>query len=324
MIVGLRSPQHGKIAVLHKSWFDHARNVSITPELRPAGVVLKPYGLFDHLTVWEHLQIVKSVTPHENHAQYLSQWIHLLELTGILCHYPRQLNAEQKFKLALGRSLARNPQLLVLEDIFSSLAPTSRKRMQRLFADIRSHLDIPIILSTDDVSEASLIADEICVVIHRKTHQQGPCNDVISRPISDGVARILTHRNLFYGTVIDHLPYAKKSVLQWGDEILETSLFDNFRIGTEVDWIIPSRGIAILRPDRPSAIDKDNPFSAKVLKLLILGDATEITVSVGKNSQPLVFDMPTYMIRRLQLEIGGQISISLPRTHIHLMARPQI
>jgi len=147
---------------------------------------------------------------------------------------PGQLSGGQQQRVALARALARDPQVLLLDEPFSAVDQVTRRRLQRELAQMRQRLKIPIVLVTHDLEEAAMLADRMVVLHHGRTLQSGPPFDVLARPQSVEIARLVDYRNLFTGRVVAH--EADCTRLAWLDYVLEVPLAPGFAAGSEVSW----------------------------------------------------------------------------------------
>jgi molybdate transport system ATP-binding protein len=141
--------------------------------------------------------------------------------------------------------------------------------------------------------------------------------DVMTRPASVEVARLVDLRNIFEGEIGGSEPPR----LHWLDFQLEIGPQSAFQVGTRVCWAIPPGGIVLHRRDRPSQGERENPVSGKIVEFVPLGDSTSVTMAVGeRGNQALAFSIPTHVAARNGLALGAAIRVSLRAEAIHLMA----
>jgi molybdate transport system ATP-binding protein len=157
------------------------------------------------------------------------------------------------------------------------------------------------------------------VVLHRgKTLQAGTPEDVLLRPCSFAVARLVGLTNLFAGTVgIDN----GRPCLDWAGRRLAIADFCGYAPGSAVNWVIPPEGILLHRPDRSSRGETENPVTGTITEALRMGSFTQLTLSISGEAQPLVFQASSHAILRNDLGPGQVVSVTLLAERIHVMPK---
>ncbi|MDX1519958.1 MAG: ABC transporter ATP-binding protein, partial [Gammaproteobacteria bacterium] len=259
-------------------------------------------------------------TQYERSDKLLS----LVNLEGLQDRLPSQLSGGQQQRVALARALARNPEVLLLDEPFSSVDKSTRKKLIRELFQIKQQLHLPVILVTHDLDEARVLADQLCIIHHGKTLTQGKPDEVISRPVNAEVARLVGHSNLFSAEIVEHSPENNITRIRWKNTVLEAGLHPEFTPGTTVDWLIPSDSIILHRVDRPSRGERENPVTGKVMECLVMGEMTHITACcTAKAEETFSMSLPAHVARRNNITEGREICFSLLASAIHLMASDQ-
>jgi molybdate transport system ATP-binding protein len=217
--------------------------------------------------------------------------------------------------------LARDPAVLLLDEPFSAVDRATRRRLQVELANLRQGLSIPIILVTHDLDEAAALADRMLLLHRGRGLQTAPPAEMLARPASAEVARLLDLRNLFTGVVLAH--EAGLTRLRWGDQVLEAAPMPSLPPGTAVDWLIGAGGVVLHRRGRPSAGERENPVSGTITALLTMGEEMRVTLDVGDpEGRQLTFALPRHAAQRNGLAVGEACSVSLLRDALHGMPRP--
>ncbi|PZO26801.1 MAG: ABC transporter ATP-binding protein, partial [Betaproteobacteria bacterium] len=128
---------------------------------------------------------------------------------------PAQLSGGQQQRVALARALARQPQLLLLDEPFSAVDQMNREGLYRLLAELRADLNIPIVLVTHDLNEARMLCDKLVVLDQGQVLQEGPAFDVHRRPRNSRVADLVGIQNRFHGAWLGPGQEAGVGHLQW-------------------------------------------------------------------------------------------------------------
>ncbi|MCA1771218.1 MAG: ABC transporter ATP-binding protein [Halomonas sp.] len=315
-IAGLYHPKQGLIECAGQTWFDTRGKRSLSPQQRRVGMVFQDYALFPHLTALDNIALALRHLPPARRRSQAGQWLETVRLKGLENRYPSELSGGQRQRVALARALAREPQVLLLDEPFSAVDQVTRRRLQRELARLRQQISIPIVLVTHDLEEAAALADQICVLHNGRSLQQAPPETLFRAPASPNVARLLDRHNVFEGQVIE---VGGERRLRWGNEQLDVvSGLEGLKLDQPVAWYLPPSDIVLHRRGRPSLGERENPVSATVDELVVLGGMTSVALRV-QHGDMLRFDIATHAARRNQLTPGAAVHVSLLAGGIHLM-----
>lgn len=315
-IAGLYHPQKGRVECAGQTWFDSRGKRSLSPQQRRVGMVFQDYALFPHLTALANIALALRHLPPARRLREAEQWLETVRLKGLENRYPNELSGGQRQRVALARALAREPQVLLLDEPFSAVDQVTRRRLQRELARLRQQISIPIVLVTHDLEEAAALADQVCVLHNGRSLQQASPEILFRTPASPSVARLLDRHNVFEGQVVE---VGGERRLRWGNDQLDVaSGLDELHINERVAWYLPPSDIVLHRRDRPSLGERENPIAATVDELVVLGGMTSVALRV-QHGDLLRFDIATHAARRNQLTPGAAVHVSLLAGGIHLM-----
>jgi len=302
-----------------ETWFDAREGVDLPPQHRRVGLVFQNYALFPHLTALDNVgAALGHLAPaaRATRARVLLQQVHL---SGLEERRPDELSGGQQQRVAVARALARDPAVLLLDEPFSAVDQVTRGKLQRELARLRESLKIPVVLVTHDLDEARLLADRM-VIIHRGTTlQSGTPDEVMLRPCSGDVARLVDLPNIFEGTVSARGPDGTLH-LRWRGYTLEVRNDGGFRPGERVHWVVPSRFVILHRRDKPSRGEHENPVHGVCTECTMLGDNALVSIDVDRDAAAaLSFSVPAHTARRNGMVPGAEVRVSLLAEGIHLM-----
>ncbi|RKZ87169.1 MAG: ABC transporter [Gammaproteobacteria bacterium] len=316
-IAGLQSSQQGVILCKDQLWFDSKKGVHQSPQQRRVGMVFQSYALFPHLTVKDNIQLALDVDK-KNHQQDVKQLLKQVHLGGLEHRYPHQLSGGQQQRVALARALARQPQVLLLDEPFSAVDKVTRRKLYLELNTLRRGLNMPIVLVTHDLDEAAMLADSMCVIHQGKTLQQGTPEQVLYRPDNVAVARQVDVRNLLSATLKDNNGQLQ---LSWNNYLFTVTSSSSFVAGQKVHWTLSPSKVLLHQRVRPSRGEHENPVTGVIQDMVTLRGITTVLIIVEQsNGDLLQMDLPEHVAMRNQLKVGETITVSLLSEAIHLMA----
>lgn len=315
-IAGLLKIAHGQIICQQQCWLDSEAGINLPPQQRRVGLVFQDYALFPHLSVADNLRLALPASQKSNPAR-IDALLQQVNLHGLAARYPGQLSGGQQQRVALARALARDPQVLLLDEPFSAVDKVTRRKLYLELHSLRRQLAMPIVLVTHDLDEAAMLADEMCVIHQGKSLQQGPVDAVLHRPATLAVARQVDARNLFSGTLV----YQQDSVyLQWHDQRLTIASGRQFKAGNRLHWTISPSKVLLHQRRRPSHGEQENPLTGVISDMITLRGITTVLMTVpAAEHAVLQMDVPEHVVSRNALKIGETIGVSLLASAIHLM-----
>jgi len=322
-IAGLYRVAEGSVISGGRTWFNSAAGVNVPARRRRVGFVFQSYALFPHLTALQNVMEALTDSPAASRAALARAALAKVHLEGLEHRHPSELSGGQQQRVAVARAIVRQPEALLLDEPFSAVDRMTRYRLQRELAQLRRDLSMPVILVTHDLEEAARLADRIAVIHRGKLLQTGAVADVMTRPVSPAVARLVGIRNVFDGAILDGRSPGGGLLVGWQGRNLETTVETGFAPGDRVSWCIPSDSVIVHRRDRPSRGEHENPVHGRVSEALRLGETTELMIRVdASDAHPLHCSVPTHAARRNGIEPGIEIGVSLKADAIQLM-RPE-
>ena len=185
----------GSIRINGIDWMNES--ISLPAWRRKTGMVFQSYALFPHLSALENIALAVCSDHRAQRKQRARTLMQNFKLEGLEDRRPFQLSGGQQQRVALARALARDPQLLLLDEPFSAVDPPVRARLYAELAALRQRLATPIILVTHDLNEAMMLSDRLCLIADGRILDQGPARQIVAHPSSSQSARLMGFRNIF-------------------------------------------------------------------------------------------------------------------------------
>ncbi|MFO8046631.1 MAG: ABC transporter ATP-binding protein [Halomonas sp.] len=199
---GLEGVQRGQVALGGQS-MGHAGRSHVPPEKRNVGLAFQDSALFPHLSVLDNVAFGLKSQPV---AQRRRRAFELLELLGMERYarvFPHMLSGGQQQRIALARALAPSPQLMLLDEPFSSLDARLRDRIRDDTLHVLKKVGAGVLLVTHDPEEAMFMADRIVLMREGKVVQAGTPLDLYCAPTDPFVVNFFGEVNELEGRVVD-------------------------------------------------------------------------------------------------------------------------
>ena len=178
-----------------------------TTKNRNVGIVFQEYLLFPHMTVYENIEFglkMKKIKK-SNRDKKVKELIELVKLKDYHNKYPSELSGGQKQRVAIARTLAVNPQVLLLDEPFSNLDINLRQEMREFVSTLQKELKVTTILVTHDKEEALMMSDKIAVMVNGQIKQFDTPSNLYEKPNSKEVANIFGERNYIKGKIYNQI-----------------------------------------------------------------------------------------------------------------------
>jgi iron(III) transport system ATP-binding protein len=199
-IAGLEEPTEGEIT-LGDEVVAGGSGAFVPPEERDVGIVFQNFALFPHLTVRENIAF--GLTDAAESEARVDELLELVEMTDHGEKTPDQLSGGQKQRVALARSLAPEPEVLLLDEPFSNLDVRLRVEMREEVRRILKEAGVTAVSVTHDQEEALSISDRVAVMNDGTIEQVGRPESVFERPESKFVASFLGRASFLEGELRD-------------------------------------------------------------------------------------------------------------------------
>jgi sulfate transport system ATP-binding protein len=178
VIAGLERPDAGSVEI------DGRDATNLAPQRRGVGFVFQHYAAFKHMTVRENVAFGLKVArrPKAEIRARVEELLELVQLPGLADRYPSQLSGGQRQRMALARSLAVQPSVLLLDEPFGALDARVRKELRAWLRHLHDEVHVTTVFVTHDQEEAMEVADRIVVMNHGRIEQVGGPRDLYEHP----------------------------------------------------------------------------------------------------------------------------------------------
>jgi len=236
MLAGFETPTSGAITLEGRDLAD------LPPYARPMNMMFQSYALFPHLSVFDNVAfgLRRDRVARAEVDSRVAAMLKLVQLEPYAKRKPHQLSGGQQQRVALARSLAKRPQVLLLDEPLGALDKKLREETQIELSRIVHDVGVTCVLVTHDQEEAMTMASRIAVMSEGRFLQVGAPAAIYETPASRFVADFIGNVNLMDGTLVevddDH------AVVDCGDV--------RHRIGEGVDAARGTKVAVALRPEK--------------------------------------------------------------------------
>ncbi|MEE2527088.1 ABC transporter ATP-binding protein [Hyphobacterium sp. HN65] len=194
VIAGLEKLDAGQLASGSQNWDGSSR--FIPAQQRRIGFVFQDYALFPHLTVRDNIAFGLQELPREERAARTEELMQTVEISRLAGSYPHELSGGEQQRVALARALAPRPEIVLLDEPFSSLDRRLRSELRQQTIEAIKQSGAAALIVTHDADEAFETADQLALMEDGKIVQTGAPLDVYMRPASLTCARLLGDLNV--------------------------------------------------------------------------------------------------------------------------------
>ncbi len=317
-ITGLTHPDRGEVLLNNRVLFRRkgaGRAANLPIRQRRIGFVFQDYALFPHMSALDNV----AFSFHRSHASnsrfQARAWLERMHMDHLAAHYPNELSGGQQQRVAIARALAAQPELLLMDEPFSSLDAAIKENIRNDLKQLQRELGLIVLYVTHNLEDALDTGDRIAVMQDGRIEQIGNVEEVLRRPANRQTARILGIRNLFQARVIKSTPEAL--YLDWQGLTIKAPP-RSARSGMTITAYIQPEEVKILYPDRTLAgAVKHNRVKATIVERIPTAGGQRLRLRLDTDAhQEIEVRFSGQAYSTLDLSPGLQIDLSLRQAAI--------
>ena len=292
IIAGLEKTQKGEIYlndIIVSSTTHHLKT-----EKRKIGFLFQDYALFPHLTVKENLNF--AIKNHNNLNNDIEEIIEIIKLPNSLHKYPHELSGGEQQRIALARSIISQPDLLLLDEPFSSLDLNLKEEIRDDTLHLLQKSNISVLIVTHDPFEAMFISNKIYIMKKGGTIvQSGTPQELYNNPINSYVAGFFGETNKFTSIVQNAEVHTPIGIIK-APKDLESK---------KVEVHIRPQGVRLMQEATPV-----NGIKGTVMASRLMGEYSFVHLSVLNEKNDIVHvhsHMPTSFFPKQSSAVGIEI-----------------
>jgi ABC-type Fe3+/spermidine/putrescine transport system ATPase subunit len=305
IVAGLESADTGVVHFGGRPIIDVEKRLSVRPDRRNLGMVFQSYAIWPNMTVEQNVAFPLRAQ-HVGRAETKTRAREALELVGMSGFESRpapMLSGGQQQRVALARAIVTRPQLLLLDEPFSSLDAKLREQLRIEMKLLQERLDIAVLFVTHDQVEALALSDRIAVMRAGVIQQLGSPRELYEQPATEFVRDFIGSTLLFAGKVHSSVDANITAVSLDGADACVVS-------GRLAAGCQPDAGTAVqvsVRPEDVTVLPRgarpnDSMLSGRIVSALFVGERVEYQIDVAEQRVVAI-----YGERRSLIERGSQV-----------------
>ena len=302
VIAGLESVQKGEIFIEDTIVANNQLNTP--PEKRPISYVFQDFALFPHMTVLENISFAAG--SRKNKKQLIDQVIQLAKVDNFLQKYPHSLSGGEQQRVALARSIAVQPKLLLLDEPFSDLDINLKREIIDDTLHLINSLESSALVVTHNAEEAMFLSDMIIVMDQGKIVQVGTPHQIYFHPVNQYVASLFGETNIFETTVQNNQCNTPLGSIE----------VNNLEDNQIVNVVIRPEAIKLSQEKSPLL----NPNTGVVVDSKFLGNSAIIHMTVNDQFNQK-HHIHSKVLGNFLPPAASSVSITLDKSHIFIFPR---
>jgi molybdate transport system ATP-binding protein len=237
-IAGIEKPDSGRIILNNKVLFDSCKKINLTPQNRRVGYLFQNYALFPAMTVEENIGVA-IVASKEEKQRLVHVKMREFQLEELGRRYPSELSGGQQQRVALARMLVSNPDIIMLDEPFSSLDIYLKELLQQQLLETLQDYQGDVLLVTHNREEAYQFCERLLIISKGSSVITGDTKELFERPVKMEAARLIGCKNISAIRILDR---HTMEATDWGIRLSTTrELTNNYHyVGIHAYDLLPA------------------------------------------------------------------------------------
>ena len=304
-IAGFYIPDRGEI------WIKGQEVTYVPSEKRGIGFIYQDYSLFPHMTVEQNiifgLRVQKGGVTEgsRKRVQGILEW---LNITHLAHRYPATLSGGEQQKVAIGRAIAIEPSILLLDEPLSALDRRTQDYMRDELKRVKTEFGITMVHVTHDQTEAMLLADRIAVMMRGRVVQVGTPREIFHKPLNEDLADFVGVENILNGVIRQNEDGITDIAV---DTIGTICAVSEYTDGAVKIFVRPEN---IIISENKANSSARNVLRARILELQDVGPLTRVKLDNG-----LIALITRQSREELALKPGKEVYATFKASSVHVV-----
>lgn len=319
-IAGLLRPEAGKISIGENVLLDTERGIDVPPARRQMAYVFQSLALFPHMTVTQNVAYGLAKMPESRRMERIHEMLEAFHVEKFATRKPGELSGGERQRVALARSLATAPRVLLLDEPLTALDAGLKKSIMDDLRSWNAAKNIPIVYVTHSRDEVDALGERIIALDHGKIAGTGTPHQVLETPRRSTMAQAAGFENVLNGKVTElrEADGVMRVRLEQSSCEIETPLGYSI-VGSAIKVAIRA-GDILLAAERPHGLSARNVIAGKITSLEQRG-AMFVARVATEGVTPVVFTVHLTLgaKRALQLDVNRPVWLVLKTYSCHVL-----
>lgn len=302
-VAGLLRPDAGVIELNGQTMFDSAKNINIPANARRIGYVFQDGRLFPHMTVRQNLRFAMDYAHTRPTDAQMAAIVEMLGIGPLLVRKPATLSGGEKQRVAIGRALLNDPQMLIMDEPLAALDQARKDEILPYLERLRDKTQLPILYVSHSMAEVARLADQIAILKNGTVMAHDATEVILSNAALMQTIGVREAGSIIIAPVAAHLPEGL-TCLDLGGPLLTVPRV-NAPVGHRVRTRIMAQDI-IIATQRPQNLSALNVLEATVDAVQI-GDDLGAAVTLQIGAHKLLARVTKRSVTDLNISVGDQI-----------------
>jgi len=273
-IAGIEKPDSGLIMLNDKILFDSKKNINIPPQGRNTGYLFQNYALFPNMTTLQNISI--GLSKHQRDKVVMEK-IEKFGLSGLENRYPHQLSGGQQQRVALARILAKEPDILMLDEPFSALDSFLKWQLEQEVINVLDGYNGTTLFVSHSRDEVYRICSDVAIMSNGKIDTFGDKKQIFNKPTTVATAMLTGCKNISKAKKINETTI---EATDWGISFVVKPHFDDVNfIGVRAHFL------------KIALQNEINSFEVEVMKIIESPFAITVMLTPKGKSIPIYWEV---------------------------------
>lgn len=310
-LAGVVKPTSGSIH------FDDRNFTDVPPQERDVAMVFQNYALYPNMTVRGNMEfgLKMQQVPQEERQEKVMEVAEMLDIEELIDRDIQQLSGGQQQRVALGRSIAREPQVFLLDEPLANLDAQLRTEMRSTVVELQRKLDVTTVYVTHNQTEAMTMSDRVFVVNSGEIQQRAPPQELYRNPANKFVADFIGNPSMnFVSCKVENTNENEALATELGRFQIpsQSKHTQSLQAGNNYTLGIRPQDIIINKKQGASTMDVDLVFEVEVIVVETGGH--ELILHLEKNSKRLT----AVVDEAMNISRGEKITMGFDFNDVHV------
>ena len=265
MTAGLITPDKGIISYNGKEFYNSEKHINLPANKRFTGYVFQESRLFPNMSVKKNLLYGADRKSNNSLNCSLDEVCGLLGITHLLDRYPQNLSGGEKQRVAIGRALLSNPEILLMDEPLASLDDSRKSELISYINIIQKHYNIPILYVSHSIDEILQLSDNALFMEQGISKYFGRTVEVLNKA-SIKVSSNESYNTIFEGNIEEYNSESSTALIRFGAGIVEAAC-ENVSLGRKIRFSINIHDV-VLSTKKPEGISIRNIYAGTVCDII--------------------------------------------------------